>query len=269
MTALGIQTIDEIPSAYPLKLLQQRVKDNVEWVGPGLQAALATVAYPVHHLDFETLGSAIPLYPNTRPYQSVPFQWSNHIETADGQLRHEAYLCSDSRDPREELAVALLESVGKQGSICTYTGYEHGVLTGLAHALPHLRSDLDHVCDRLWDLHTIVKAHYYHPAFEGSYSIKRVLPAVVPHLAYDDLEIQEGVLASLRFHRIAFGNTDSAERARIRKALLRYCERDTFGMVELRRALAIKTCANTSGRSEPISRALSRNLSPPKWGTEG
>jgi len=240
LATLGAQTIDDIPSDYPLQLIQQRVKDNVEWIGPGLRAALDTVVYPVHHLDFETLGSAIPVYPNTHPYQSVPFQWSNHIETADGRLRHEAYLCPDARDPREELAVALVKSLGRQGSICTYTGYERSVLTGLAEAFPHLRTDLERVCDRLWDLHPVIKAHYYHPSFNGSYSIKAVLPAVAPHLAYDDLEIREGMMASLQFHRMAFGDGDPAEKTRLRTALLKYCERDTLAMVELRKALLAK-----------------------------
>ena len=240
LLACGIQTIDDIPAGYPLHLIQRRVKDNAEWVGAGLRAALDTVEYPVHHLDFETVGSAIPLYPNTRPYQAIPFQWSNHIETADGRLRHDAYLCADARDPREELAVALLRSVGQTGSICTYTGYERGVLLGLADALPHLREDLVRVCDRIWDLHPLVKAHYYHPGFEGSYSIKSVLPAVVPALAYDDLEIQEGALASVQFARMAFGDGDATEKARIRAALLAYCARDTLAMVEVRRALRAK-----------------------------
>ena len=136
--------------------------------------------------------------------------------------------------------MALLQSVGKKGSVCTYTGYERGVLTGLADALPHLRPDLDRVCTRLWDLHPIIKAHYYHPAFAGSYSIKAVLPAVAPHLAYDALEIQEGMMASLQFHRMAFGNGDAAEKARIRTALLNYCQRDTLAMVTLRKALRAK-----------------------------
>jgi predicted RecB family nuclease len=133
--------------------------------------------------------------------------------------------------------------VGTKGSICTYTGYERSVLNGLADALPHLRHDLLRVCARLWDLYPIIKAHYYHPAFNGSYSIKAVLPAVAPHLAYDDLEIQEGEMASLQFYRIAFGNGDLAEKARLRTALLKYCERDTLAMVELRRALLSKARA--------------------------
>jgi len=243
LVELGIQTIDEIPAGYPLQLIQQRVKDNVEWIGPDLRAALDTVEYPVHHLDFETVGSAIPLYPNTHPYQAIPFQWSNHIETADGALRHEAYLCPDGRDPREELAAALLTSLGQTGSICTYTGYERGVITGLADDLPNLREDLLRVCDRLWDLHPIIKAHYYHPAFEGSYSIKAVLPVLAPELAYEDLEIQEGTLASVQFSWMAFGDADADEKAHIREALLAYCARDTLAMVEVRRALQKKADA--------------------------
>ena len=240
LVAQGVQTIDEIPAGFPLQLIQQRVKDNVEWVAPGLRAALDTVEYPVHHLDFETIGSAIPLYPHTRPYQAIPFQWSNHIEAEDGTLRHEAYLCPDARDPREELAVALLQSVGQAGSICTYTGYERTVLAGLAEALPLLRRDLERLGERIWDLHPLVKAHYYHPALAGSYSIKAVLPAVAPHLAYDDLEIQEGTMAAVQFHRMAFEAVDAAEKTRIRTALLKYCERDTLAMVEVRKALLAK-----------------------------
>ena len=240
LVAFGVQTLDEIPSGFPLPLIQQRVKDNVEWVSPGLAAALDTVRYPVHHLDFETINPAIPLYPGTRPYQVIPFQWSNHIETTDGRLRHEAYLCAGTHDPCDELAAALLASVGQEGSICAYSTYERTVLTGLAEALPARRRDLLALLDRLWDLHPIIRAHYYHPAFNGSYSIKTVLPAVVPHLAYDDLEIQEGTVAALQYYRMTFEVTDDAERARIRTALLKYCERDTLAMVELRRALRAK-----------------------------
>jgi hypothetical protein len=48
------------------------------------------------------------------------------------------------------------------------------------------------------------------------------------------------MMASLQFHRMAFGDADSAEKATIRTALLIYCERDTLAMVELRKALRAK-----------------------------
>jgi hypothetical protein len=194
----------------------------------------------VHHLDFETVGSAIPLYPNTRPYQAVPFQWSNHVEAADGTVRHEEYLHGDAGDPREPFARTLLDSLGHEGSICVYTSYEQNILTALADTLPHLRDALLALIPRLWDLHAVVKAHYYHPSFGGSYSIKAVLPALIPALAYDDLEIQDGTTASLQYARMTFGNPDPDERGRLRTSLLKYCERDTLAMVEIRRTLALQ-----------------------------
>jgi predicted RecB family nuclease len=233
----GVQTIDEIPAGFKLSPIQQRMKDNVEWIGPGLRGELEAVRYPVHHLDFETFMPAIPRYPNTRPYQTIPFQWSNHVMTSDGRVRHEEYLCADQRDPRGELARTLLESVGQEGSIGVYSSYERRMLSELADALPELKPELDRVTERLWDLLPIIRAHYYHPGFNGSFSMKSVLPALVASLDYSDLEIQEGGMASLQYSRMMFEVLDDEERARIRAALLNYCERDTLAMVELRKAL--------------------------------
>src|SRR6185312_6373813 len=96
------------------------------------------------------------------------------------------------------------------------------------------------IVKRLWDLLPVIKSHYYHPAFHGSYSIKSVLPAVVPSLGYGDLTIQEGGQAAAEYYRMVFLENDWVERDSIREALLRYCERDTLAMVELRRVLREK-----------------------------
>ncbi len=237
LVSRGIHTIDEIPASFKLTGIQQRMKDNVEWVGPGLKAALTTVRYPVHHLDFETFMPAIPKYPNTRPYQTIPFQWSNHVLARNGQVRHDAYLCNERKDPRGELAQTLLESVGEGGNVCVYSGYERRILTELAACLPKLKAKLDRVIERLWDLLAIIKANYYCPEFAGSFSIKSVLPALVPALDYGDLEIREGTMASLQYYRMIFEVTDEADKARIGRALLKYCERDTLAMVELRKSI--------------------------------
>lgn len=240
LTRLGIRTMDEIPADFNLTIWQRRVKDNVEWVSPKLPIMLKTVRYPVHHLDFETFMPAIPKFPETRPYQVIPTQWSNHVEYDDGTIEHDQYLCLDVKDPREELAVRLLESLGREGSICVYSDYERSVIGRLAEALPPLRQELQRLLNRLWDLFDVVRDHYYHPKFGGSYSIKSVLPAVVPSLGYDDLEIQDGEIAARAYYRMLFEETDWVEKARIREALLKYCARDTLAMVELRRALGEK-----------------------------
>jgi predicted RecB family nuclease len=241
LVAQGVTTIDEIPPTFKLARSQQLMKDNVEWTGPKLARALKGIHYPVHHLDFETFAPAIPQYPNTRPYQAIPFQWSNHVETEDGKVRHDEYLCTGQQDPREELAKALLASLGQEGSICAYSGYEKRMITDLAAACPSLRKDLEKVSARLVDLHPIVKSNYYHPQFNGSFSIKDVLEAVAPTLSYKDLKIQGGTEASQQYYRMIFEEIDAAEKERILLALLKYCERDTLAMVELRKTLLQKT----------------------------
>ena len=110
----GIETIDEIPPQVSLPHLQQRMRENVEWISPKLAERLQSVRYPVHHLDFETVMPAVPLYARTHPYQPIPIQWSNHTEAEDGSLRHTDYLCTEQKDPRENIAMSLLASVGER-----------------------------------------------------------------------------------------------------------------------------------------------------------
>jgi hypothetical protein len=240
LTEMGVATIDEIPDGTKLSQVQRRVKENVEWISERLGPMLKAVQYPVHHLDFETVMLAVPRFSETRPYQALPVQWSNHIEQATGELSHEEFLHKDESDPRKVLAEALLESLRDRGSICVYSPYEKSVIEQLAETLPSLRTALQALVKRIWDLHPIVRDHYYHPRFEGSYSLKEVLPALVPSLAYDDLAIKEGGHAASQYYRMVFIETDWVERAAIEEALLRYCARDTLAMVELRRALKEK-----------------------------
>jgi hypothetical protein len=82
-----------------------------------------------------------------------------------------------------------------------------------------------------------VREHVYHPQFHGSFSIKSVLPALVPGMGYEGLSITDGSSASVAFHGLVRGELTATERARVRKDLLAYCGRDTEAMVELWRRL--------------------------------
>ncbi len=246
----GITTIDEIPPSTTLTTVQRRVRDNVEWIGKGLRHALEAVRHPVHHLDFETFMPAVPKYPRTRPYHTIPTQWSNQIESSDGVVREEAFLAAAPNDPREAFAASLLASLGTAGTICIYSPYERAVIEALAEALPHRRAELRALLPRLWDLHAVLKAHYYHPAFAGSYSIKQVAPALVSGVDYRSLAIQEGGMAACEYARMVFKVTDWVERERIKQALLDYCARDTLAMVEIRKALWKKCEGERTGRGD-------------------
>jgi len=85
------------------------------------------------------------------------------------------------------------------------------------------------------DLLPAVRSHVYHPDFGGGFSIKKTLPALVPGLSYADLKIQDGEQATVELQQLMLqaDRTPAAERAALREALLRYCERDTWAMVKL------------------------------------
>lgn len=240
LAARGVRTIDEIPPRTRLPPLLRRVRDRVEWIGPGLAAALKKVRPPVHHLDFETVAPAVPRWAGTRPFQAIPVQWSDHIEGADGSLRHAEYLCTEPKDPREEFAATLLETLGGEGTICVYSSSERLVLEELAEAFPRLQPDLERAIARLWDLYEVIRDGYYHPAFAGALSIKAVLPALVPGLHYDDLAVRDGATASRLYERMVFEERDWVEREAIRLALLDYCRRDSLGLREIRKALSAR-----------------------------
>jgi Domain of unknown function(DUF2779) len=244
----GITIIDDIPPAANLSIMQRRVKDNVEWMSTDLARALQSVEYPVHHLDFETVTLAVPKYSRMKPYQSIPVQWSNHVELESGEIIHHEFLHNEATEPRRQWAERLLESLGEQGTIVVYSSYEEAMMRQVGEAFPELRRALAAVTKRLWDLYPVIKEHYYHPGFQGSYSIKSVLPVMVPELSYRDLVIQEGAQAAREYYRMVFVEEDWIEQARIRAALLQYCARDTLAMVKLRHALKEKAAASSDGQ---------------------
>ena len=238
---MGIRDIRDIPGSFPLTQIQQRIRDCAvtrdEYVSPELQSVLNDVQYPIHFLDFETVSPAIPRYPGTRPYQITAFQWSDHILTADGNLSHLEYLCTEDKNPAEDFARTLLKALGATGTIYIYTTYEKSILKELADGLPRYRQELSQVINRCKDLCAIIRRHFYHPKFYGSFSLKAVLPALVPEMSYDNLSIQEGAQASLEYLKMVDTNTPGEEKERIKGDLLEYCGQDTLAMVRIRQEL--------------------------------
>jgi hypothetical protein len=242
LTAIDVQDIRDVPESFPLTEIQERIKRcvkyNQEYVSGDLRDELEAVEYPVHFLDFETLGLAIPRYLGTRPYQSVPFQWSDHVLHEDGRVEHLEYLCEEDKDPREEFARTLLDVLGPKGSIVTYTTYEEGIIKGLAEEFPQYRDQLLATLDRVKDLYAIIRKNYYHPEFHGSFSLKAVVPALLPEMDYANLIVQEGQQAGLEYLRMIDLSTPVHEREKIREALLAYCGQDTLVMIKIREKLS-------------------------------
>ena len=241
LEAQGIRSIQAIPADSGLSPLQERVRECVvssqPWVSKDLPAALEAFTYPIHYLDFETYYPAIPPYAGMHPFERLPFQWSCHHEDRAGGVHHSEFLPVDAADPREAFARSMLATLGTQGAICVYSGFEAGVIRQLASQLPELAEPLFALTGRLVDMLQIIREHYYHPDFHGSYSIKRVLPVLVPGMDYACLAIRQGEMASLGFQEL-LASEDPLLRARLRRDLLEYCSMDTLAMLKLRHSLS-------------------------------
>ncbi len=211
-------------------------RDNQPWVSKGLGDRLKPFAPPIHFLDFETFAPAVPRLIGTGPREIVPVQWSCHTMAGEGQLTHREFLTEGLADPRETFATSLLKALEPEGSICVYSPYEQGVLRRLAESLPHLALELRALIARLVDLLPVIRENVYLPAFHGSYSIKKVLPALVPGFDYSLLQVQDGNQAGVAFARM-LDESDPIARQAIRNDLHTYCEQDTLAMVKILEAL--------------------------------
>lgn len=234
----------DIPPDFPLTPAQRGVVDAMlsgrEFIADGLREALVPLGPPASYLDFETFSPAIPLYPGTRPYQRIPFQWSLHHDDGAGDVGHFEFLAAGDVDPRREFAETLLQALDETACpIIVYSPFEATVLRDLAWHVPDLSARLLAVVDRLHDLLPLIRSHVTHPEFLGSYSIKAVAPALVPGFSYDDLTgVADGGDASIAFYRLASHRSISEfDQASYRQALLAYCCRDTMALVYVHRRL--------------------------------
>ena len=210
---------------------------------------LKKVRYPVCFFDFETFGSGIPLFDGTRPYQQVPFQYSLHRIDAEGEeARHFEYLARPGVDPRKEIAEKLVAEIPERACVIAYNmGFEKQVLRALGESIPKLRKRLNAVTVGMIDLMEPFKRRdIYDWRMNGSYSLKSVLPVLVPGMTYKDLEISDGAMASEAYFTME-SIADSAELSRLRAALLEYCKQDTLGLVRLLEKMRAMEASDAKG----------------------
>ena len=237
---LGYRTIFDLPEDFALGAAADRQRRAVQAgrmiVEPTLSAALAPFTPPVAFLDFETVGLAIPVWNGCHPYDQVPVQFSAQVPDGRGALQAHDWLAEGPGDPRPALAAHLLAACEGAHPIVAYNArFERDRIRELAAALPGLAAPLEALAARLVDLLPVVRNHVYHPDFGGAFSLKRVLPALVPEMSYRGLAIAEGETASLELGRLLFhgDEMEPGERARLRADLLAYCHQDTWGLVRL------------------------------------
>ena len=230
LTAKHIRQIESVLNNSP---------DEVD--KPKIQDFLNTLSYPLYHLDFESYQTPIPEFDGLKPYQQIPFQYSLHIERADGCLEHLEFLAKEGTDPRRALAEQLVKDIPLGVCSLAYNmTFEKMIIRALAESFPDLSGHLMDIHDNMHDLMIPFRDQsYYSAAMQGSYSIKYVLPALYPNdpeLDYHNLEnVHNGLEASETFATMKYHSPE--EIAVLRESLLKYCGLDTFAMVKVLRKI--------------------------------
>ena len=237
--ARGITSVRDLPANERLNFTQRRqIKALTERriiVEPTLAKALEPFSGRLGFLDFETIQRAIPVWPGMAPWEQAAAQFSYHERQADGTYTHAAFLAEGPEDARPKLAAAMVRATANADRVVMYTTFEKTRIRGLQESVPELRRELQALEAKLLDLRPPVRDCVYHPAFNGSFSLKDILTPLVPELTYSDLVIVDGRLASVEIARLLFvaDRIPKDERDRVRKDLHDYCKRDTWAMVRL------------------------------------
>lgn len=270
----GYWKFDDVPTGWLVNenhKIQRDCYDNgIEHVDKEkMRFWLDKIEYPIYHFDFETFPCPLPRFKRETPYRQSVFEFSLHIERAPGvcdkQKDNFIFLnaeCYD--DEREALVKAIVDhfEFNADGTLhgtmlAQNTSFERGRLKELAVIYPEYANKLLAICDKSADLIDLLKTkkefyepafgeeraktiNYYHRDLSGSYSIKKTLPLLVPALTYKGMDVGNGVQAY-----ITYLNYDSPDptfgilktKANRRAALSRYCQQDTWAMVEILRAV--------------------------------
>lgn len=243
LVANGYQHLQDIPETEelnPKQLLQIRsIKQNQAIVdNEGVQRELGNLTFPLYFLDYETINPAIPVFDGYKPYQHIIFQYSLHVmeNPDDEELKHYEFLETQKIDPSKKITEELLKVIGTEGSVIVWNkSFECGRNKELGLLQPMYADELGGINERVFDLMEIFsKGLYVDYRFHGSASIKKVLPVLVPNLSYADLEIGEGATAMTKWWKMVNGDAAKDQTAR---DLLKYCELDTWAMVEIWRKL--------------------------------
>lgn len=193
---------------------------------------LGTLKCPLYFLDYETYASAIPITDGVKPQAPLPFQFSLHVRTENGDLTHHEYLADCAERPLA-LIEALERAISLHGSVVVWNKtFENTQNKKMAADYPDKAEFLHSLVDRSVDLMDVFVSGYVDIRFGGSTSIKKVLPVVVPDLSYDGMDVADGTAAMDAWAKMLDAPDDEA-RARLRQSLLEYCKLDSLAMVKI------------------------------------
>lgn len=237
----GILNLQDVPPEFPFSEKQRRAvniaqQDAIVIKTSPIKKALAKLEYPLYFIDYESFSYIIPAQDHYRPYQQMVFQYSLHTQaTPDAAITHTEYLLQSKKESVAELLAHMRANIGDTGNLIVWNEvFEKGRNVEMAAIYPDYADFLQSMNDRMFDLMQIFKkGHYIHPGFKGRNSLKSVLPTLCPAISYEELSIQNGALAAIKWHHATDSRVSPSEAKEIFADLLKYCHLDTLAMVKI------------------------------------
>jgi uncharacterized protein DUF2779 len=237
----GILDIKDVPASFALNAKQRLIVDvaqsNQEFINQeAIKKEFQHFTFPLYFLDYETYLAAIPKFDGYKPQQQMVFQYSLHkMESLNGEIQHTEHLAITKDDPSKSLVKQLREDIGDTGTVFVwFKPFEMTRNKELAIIHPEYADFLEDLNNHIYDLGDFISFGFYlHPAFKGRWSIKCVLPVMVPELSYKEMEIGKGDQAMMAWWEMVNDNIPADEVENTKQALLKYCELDTWAMVKI------------------------------------
>jgi hypothetical protein len=135
------------------------------------------------------------------------------------------------------MPIAMIEHmqkhIGDVGSIVSWhASFENTQNRNMAVMYPTKNDFLHGLVERTVDLEDLFKEGYVDINFQGSTSIKKVLPVLVPELDYAGMDVASGTDAMEAWQRLVILPAGKEKKV-LRKKMLEYCALDTLAMVRI------------------------------------
>lgn len=242
--AMGYNSYESVPDSEltPIQRIQKQAHISKEtyFDRNAFENYLTNVTKTVAFLDFESINPYIPLYPETRPFQHVPYLYSLHIWDRENDiLTHKTYLHEDvGTDPRVPVLTQLQKDLPEGITIFSFNDFfEKLIIQETATAFPEFLEFWERAKSMFIDLAMPFKKLWlYHPGQNGKASLKEILPCFSTE-SYGGLSIREGQDANYQYLRLIKKQMTAEEKKRVLEDLKAYCKLDSYGLFLIYRML--------------------------------
>jgi len=234
-----------------------------------IKLELDDIKFPICFYDYESCSVPIPFLDHVWPYQHAVVQYSLHKVYKDWKIEHfwgvltwtwekttkqitienntnkvdsesEKVITWWYKDLLDEFIKDIWEDLDKTFMVW-YSPFENTRNKEIAETFPELSDAFLQINNNTYDLMDIFKKWYFYSLdFKGSNSIKYVLPALVPKMSYDWMEVPNWLVAMQVLNNVIEWNIIWEEKEKQIENLLLYCGQDSLAMYEIYKVILNK-----------------------------